>query len=204
MKKILPTLLIIFLFYGCAHKAQKVESFISPEIGTEITKGVGENLFTQGFGQLIPILTIQEDTQIGTFILKKGIYQFNDKNSSRMKFQRDEQDIYFYTKRTNEKICLDTGAWKEKCSEVKFTVGTILANKQSNSFQQSLIYNGKIQNKITLGYREFSGEIARAAFSNEVSYDLSDSSTLGYKGARIEVIKATNTEITYKVLSGFN
>jgi len=58
-------------------------------------------------------------------------------------------------------------------------------------------------NRIALGYREFSGDIARLAFSNELSYDLSESAILGYKGARIEIIKATNTELTYKVISGF-
>lgn len=74
---------------------------------------------------------------------------------------------------------------------------------EKNQFQQELLYNGKIGNRVALGYREFSGDLARPAFSNEVSYDLSESTTLGYKGARIEVIKATNTEITYKLVSGF-
>lgn len=73
----------------------------------------------------------------------------------------------------------------------------------ANHFQQTLIYSGKIGNRITIGYRESSGSMARPAFSNDVSYDLSESRIVGYKGARLEVIDATNTEITYKVLNGF-
>ncbi len=87
---------------------------------------------------------------------------------------------------------------------IKHKIETAMASKSPNSFQQTLIYNGKIGNRITLGYREFSNDTARPAFNNEVSYDLAESTTLGYKGARIEIIKATNTDITYRFVNGFN
>ena len=45
--------------------------------------------------------------------------------------------------------------------------------------------------------------MARSAYSNNVDYDLAESTIVGYKGARLEVVKATNTELTYRVLSGF-
>lgn len=73
-----------------------------------------------------------------------------------------------------------------------------------DSFQQTLIYSGKVGNKINIGYREFSGNLARPAFNNNVEYDLSDSMTIGYKGAVIEVIEATNQFIKYKVIRNFN
>ena len=41
-------------------------------------------------------------------------------------------------------------------------------------------------------------------FTNEVSYDLGESKVIGYKGARLEVISATNTNITFKVVSDFD
>ena len=68
----------------------------------------------------------------------------------------------------------------------------------SDSFQQTLIYSGKVGDKINVGYREFSSNVARPAFNNEVEYDLSESKIIGYKGARIEVIEATNEYIKYK------
>ena len=74
----------------------------------------------------------------------------------------------------------------------------------SDSFQQTLIYSGKIGDKINVGYREFSNDLARPAFNNDVEYDLSESMTIGYKGCQIEVIGATNQFIKYKVLSNFN
>ena len=73
-----------------------------------------------------------------------------------------------------------------------------------DSFKQTLIYSGKVGNKINVGYREFSGSVARPAFNNNVEYDLSESLVIGYKGAQIEVLEATNQYIRYKVLRNFN
>ncbi|EHK9087756.1 hypothetical protein ABF107_004541 [Vibrio parahaemolyticus] len=74
----------------------------------------------------------------------------------------------------------------------------------SNSFQQTLIYSGKVGNKINIGYREFSNNHARPAFNNDVEYDLNSSNLIGYKGAKIEVIEASNEMIKYKVIRNFN
>lgn len=73
-----------------------------------------------------------------------------------------------------------------------------------DSFQQTLIYSGKVGNKINIGYREFSGSLARPAFNNNVEYDLSESSIIGYKGAQLEIIEATNRHIKYRVVKNFN
>ena len=74
----------------------------------------------------------------------------------------------------------------------------------SNSFQQTLLYNGKVGNKINIAYREFSSDLARPAFNNDVEYDLSESNQIGYKGALLEVIEANNQMIKYKVIKNFN
>jgi len=74
----------------------------------------------------------------------------------------------------------------------------------SNSFQQTLIYSGKVGNKINIGYRELSNNLARPAFNNDVEYDLNSSNTIGYKGSRLEIIEATNELIKYKVIRNFN
>jgi hypothetical protein len=75
---------------------------------------------------------------------------------------------------------------------------------QSNSFQQTLIYSGKFGDKINISYCEFSNSLARPAFNNDVEYDLSQSPIIGYKGAKIEIIEATNELIKYKVIRNFN
>ncbi len=75
---------------------------------------------------------------------------------------------------------------------------------EANSFQQALIYSGRVGNKVTIGYRESSNNTARPAFNNDVEYDLTESHIIGYKGARLEIIEANNQTIKYRVLQNFN
>jgi hypothetical protein len=72
------------------------------------------------------------------------------------------------------------------------------------SFKQEFIYNGKIGNSVKFIYREFKDDLARSSFNQEVQYDLNESSVVGFKGLKIEVLSATNTIIKYKVLSYFS
>jgi hypothetical protein len=53
---------------------------------------------------------------------------------------------------------------------------------------------------MTIQYREFKNDIARPAFTQEIKYDLSQGKEIGYTGSRFEIIRATNTELVYKVL----
>ena len=69
-----------------------------------------------------------------------------------------------------------------------------------DSFKSELIYGGLSQKTISISYREFSDGTARPAFSQELKYDLNDSDMIGFRGARFQVIKATNTSIRYKMI----
>lgn len=105
---------------------------------------------------------------------------------------------------SKNEICIITVMNVKACTEnheAKLTKTGIAAD---NSFQQTLIYSGKVGNKINVGYREFSSNLARPAFNNDVEYDLNESKTIGYKGALLEIIEATNQNITYKVIKNFN
>ena len=75
---------------------------------------------------------------------------------------------------------------------------------EADGFQQTLIYSGRIGSKINIGYREFSNSYARPAYNNDVEYDLSESSIIGYKGSELEIINATNRDITFKLIRNFN
>jgi hypothetical protein len=185
---------------GCASYKPPTVSLTQPEIGSVTTKGVGEKLLMQGTGQMVPQLTVSEDQAIGEYTLSKGQYTFSAENVVRVKFMRGDREIYLM--KADNSICVDK-VNDSHCGVAKYTIDTVFGSRSGKTFQQTLLYNGKIGNKVTLAYREFAGNSVRPASSNEVTYDLSESMILGYKGVRIEVIKATNADITYKVLSGF-
>lgn len=189
-----------FALASCASKTSiTYELFVFPSVGATSTKSVGDALLEQGYGQLAPDIEILNDAVIGKLQLPKGKYPYYTENGTGIWFYKDP--YYFYLNKADNKLCVDG----KDCVSIAHTThrrlipGTIRAD----SFQQTLLYNGRIGNKITLAYREFSNNMARPAFSNSVEYDLSDSTTVGYKGARLEIVKATNTELTYRVLSGF-
>ena len=68
------------------------------------------------------------------------------------------------------------------------------------SFRKELVYTGISQTIVSILYREFKDDMARPAFSQDLKYDLSESKIVGYRGARFEIIKATNQGLTYKTL----
>ena len=75
----------------------------------------------------------------------------------------------------------------------------------NSGFKMEIMYLGKDNNTIKIAYREYTGNTIRPAFTQEVSYTLPAlPSTISFRTVRLEVIKADNNEISYKVLSGFN
>ena len=70
-------------------------------------------------------------------------------------------------------------------------------------FKQEFIYNGRVGNALKFIYREYVNDYARPAFTQDLQYYLSESKAIGFRGLRIEIISATNTEIQYKVLEYF-
>lgn len=72
---------------------------------------------------------------------------------------------------------------------------------QKGSFRAELIYNGKSGDTIKVSYREYNDDLARPSFYQDISYDLSESTEIGFKKMKIEVLKATNSYIEYIVNS---
>jgi hypothetical protein len=78
-----------------------------------------------------------------------------------------------------------------------------IVDVKENNFQQEFIYSGKSGNVVKFTYREFTNDMARPAFNQDVQYDLTESNEIGFKGARFLVLNATNTKLEYKLISAF-
>jgi hypothetical protein len=72
-----------------------------------------------------------------------------------------------------------------------------------DNFQRKLVYNGKSGNSLFISYREFVSDMARPAFTQDLTFDLAESDVFGFQGARIKVYQATNTQIDYELLKNF-
>jgi len=65
------------------------------------------------------------------------------------------------------------------------------------SYKHELIYNGKSKDTIRLSYREYANDMARPAFYQDLTYDLSESREIAFRDLRIEVLEATNLAIKF-------
>ena len=72
-----------------------------------------------------------------------------------------------------------------------------------DSVKKEILYNGRSGTTLRLSYREFVRDMARPAFTQDLTYDIRDDRVVGFRGARLEVLDANNTSIRYRVLSSF-
>ncbi|KQW79744.1 hypothetical protein [Brevundimonas sp. Root1279] len=84
------------------------------------------------------------------------------------------------------------------------TAPTECVSVPRDSLTRQLAFTGISRGVVSLEYREFSGDMARPAFTQVATYDLADGTTIGFRGARIEVLSADNTEIRYRILRTFD
>jgi hypothetical protein len=144
------------------------------------------------------------DTPVrGTFFEAQQPLQINAGGVVQVKggiFVPDKQgpspEIYWHATDTGIPLCDPDGSLQFE--------RTTHEDWQSDSFRRELIYNGRSGATIKLLYREFSQEQIRPAFSQEVTYDLAQGETIGFKGARFQVKDADNVRIKYVVLHHFD
>jgi hypothetical protein len=196
-----------------------VVAISNPPIGSVNTTSIGDVLLQQGKYREHEAILVRNIVQVGfAYTIHPGYY-LKHGNDQAGEFYRpgggeeagrvdkvaladNWQSVM--AKRNPDNLCVVTIFNVASCSDSGAFERMKKAILSHDSFQQTLIYSGKVGNKINVGYREFSGNIARPAFNNNVEYDLSESKTIGYKGAVIEVIEATNQHIKYKVIKNFN
>ncbi|WP_151965038.1 hypothetical protein [Acinetobacter soli] len=220
MKRIILGLVAGLGLVGCVtpsyNSIPRTKSVSYPELNKITTVNVGDQMVAQGTIFKQDALTIESVEKIRGYTINPGTYNKSGDNENGTFFSAistssmpttnnvlyDPAKLLLISK--NNELCVLSVSNSKYCKDkADFKIKEV-ASENKNSFQQTLIYNGKIGNKINIGYREFSGDFARPAFTNNVEYDLSESKQIGYKGALIDVINASNQSITYKVLKNFN
>lgn len=215
MKKLGSVFLATLFLSGCAVKYSpvqpQVERIDAPKVGEVATAQTGDHLLTKGALIQQEALNLKTGVDGWAYDIVAGVYP-------KLGFSEDEQffspsgvirnplaDSFQSISVKNDKpdqVCVITVFAARVCYDADFKVESISTVAEA-SFQQTLIYSGRVGSKINIGYREFSSNTARPAFNNDVEYDLSTSNRIGYKGAELEIIQADNTGITYKVISTF-
>lgn len=89
---------------------------------------------------------------------------------------------------------------------VKYKVVPAKGEYYGQAFKYIALYQGKIGNKIKISFREFMNNFARPAFTQDIEYELESdgTATIGFKGLRIKIIKATNVDIEYAITKSYD
>lgn len=197
----------------------KVKNISEPEIGSTNTAYVGDSMLKQGIISEFEGLKVTAPAEISwAYTITAGVFKkIGESADGEFYFPAGTVDSgtidkavladpwnAIMVKTKNKDLCVITVFSVAACEPHMSYEKTMLNVANDNSFQQTLLYNGRVGDKINIGYRESSNNMARPAFNNDVEYDLSESKVIGYKGARVEVLDATNQYIKYKVISNFN
>ena len=183
-----------------------------PKVDAVVTASVGDYLVEKGTITNHGVLTVLQSIDGLAYNIPARTYKQIGSNS--------EGDFYSAIGVTKNifadtvlALCLSKKANAELCAVTPFSNAAAcykgqwrrdtVTSETGKNFQQTLIYSGRIGDKLNISYREFSGGLARDVFTNFIEYDLSVSNTIGYKGAVIEIIEANNREITYKLIRNF-
>ena len=211
--KLAHTLLLTLVIGGCAHSPPpvKVQELFTPELVSVNTRELGDTLVSYRYAVVKPSFRILEYPnggesqwfEPGLLLEPIGI--------------RDDIQIFRNPAFATPAICrkVSTDQWSlgdsgGSCGNVNFLIFNFKLKTKSEDWvdvyapniRKEFIYNGRIDNYVKFTYREFSaGGIARDAFTQDVQYDLNEGNVIGFKGSRIEILKATNRVITYRVLS---
>lgn len=189
----------------------QVELIDRPPIGQTTVAYVGDNLVEKGMMVAEKVLYVKKLIDGVAYNIPPGSYKqigFDEKSDfyssigvTKNPFSDPFKALAIDSSKPNE-LCVVTVFNIKSCYPGEFEKRGVVS-EQGLSFQQTLIYSGRVGQKINISYREFSDNLARPAFNNDVEYDLSTSALIGYKGAQIEVISADNNTITYRVLRNF-
>jgi len=71
-----------------------------------------------------------------------------------------------------------------------------------SGYRQQLLYSGRSGDILKFQYRG-SGSVAGPEPNEDIQWNLRDGNVVAFKGARIEVVDATNARLNYRVLSSF-
>jgi hypothetical protein len=216
--------LVASALVGCvsnpANYRPSVQAISEPPLNVERAVSLGEDLVRQGRFTEHAAIVVSRPFKAGLYGVNPGTY---------LKTGEDEHNEYFFPggeragsiyrpalvddwssvivrKGGESTVCVMTsyGTAITTCAAGYLFERRNVALMSENSFQQTLIYNGRVGNKINIGYREFSSSMARPAFNNSVEYDLGESRSIAYRGAQIDVVEATNQKIRYIVRKNFN
>jgi len=206
----------LLIFVGCTERPRPTTVYI-PELNKISTAEVGQNMYEkinaifayeQSVELLDPKAKMEYKPYIKYFDKRDGvcvmiIYSvelIDDECNGEFKYKMDGVTTFDY-----KKVKLP--------APIKYKlIPASPIEIMEDSFKYVVLYQGKVDNKLKVSFQEFisldgaNSFIIRDAYTQNIQYELDSNgeATIGFKGLRIKVLKATNFDITYQVIHDYN
>ncbi|MDP8238573.1 MAG: hypothetical protein P9X24_05755 [Candidatus Hatepunaea meridiana] len=224
MRKYFLFFILSSLIIGCAgqlalkhpikkqFKSYTLEEVQKVSVGdpiVEVENALVRDAYEALFDYQTPSLGIQGNQQV---FLNKGdrftqvMYALNNPNAVLVRQEGPDKKVLlihiFPDGRVNRGWCLTDGTVPVQGSwtEERLFQKSEYPSRSNRSFRSQIIYSGLTGNTIKAVYREFSNYYARPAFSQELQYNLDESKMITYRSIKIEIIKATNSYLEFRVV----
>lgn len=220
MRKVLPLGVLVSIFLtGCAPSSISpkiaTQEYVEPAVGTTSTASMGDPLIKSSTGYKTELLKLGSASGALSDI-KEGTYCHMGNNVYMNPTEKDAvslKDLYgrvgssvnyvTYDKAKNSISPPNGTTYDSNEISIKYIPQGLCM--VSDSFVQTIEYNGKSSNTLKLTYREFSNSMARSAYTTDFTVDLSNGENMvSYKGAKLKINHADNTSINYTIISGFS
>ena len=210
-------LCLALLLSGCMEQPKPTTIYI-PELNKTSTVEVGQNMYEK----VHAIYECRKSVKFSEEVASK----YNNRDNCFKKLKNNECDMFIrlsggkFYKNLIDKNCDGkfTNRVKRQLFDktvlekpIKYQIVNAKPSKIVNdSFKYVVLYQGKVGNKLNISFQSFvsiHGEfIIRDAFTQNIQYELDKNgeALIGFKGLRIKVLKATNLDITYKVISDYD
>ncbi|KFD26144.1 hypothetical protein [Sphingobium yanoikuyae] len=134
--------------------------------------------------------TVAEDTYVDHFVGPRGAACLQDADGDGAFDKASAESVMFTTKKIQPPAPYDL-------TDAPAAAG-------SDYFRQTLVYLGAAQGVLRLSYREFSHDMARPAFTEELTFPLEATypQTIAWRDTRITLLGVSNAGLRYRVESG--
>lgn len=218
-KEIGLAIITMLLVSGCAQKTSRpnvsIQEYTSPSVGETKTAYMGDFILRSATGYKTELLKLGNASGALSEI-KGGVYCNTgnnvyanpvDKNSVGLKnlYGKVVDSVNYITYDKAKNTISPPNGTSYNSSEISIQYIPLGLCMISDSLERTIEYNGKSGTTLKFTYREFSKNMARAAYTTDFSADLPDGNGMvTYKGAKIKVNTANNSDINYTVISGFD
>ena len=199
------------------------KNFQDPEIGVTSKASLGQNMISQAYGWLVDCITPKETKTI--VIRGLQLVEAEIKSNIRICGEAGGGNSFVPTYKLTSNDTINT-RYGNVLVEVKnedetselcmaYNLGVCVTYAESklerskafktkaDSLQQSITYMGRDGGILKFLYVESKNDIQRPEFNRDFLVDLTETPILSVKGAQVEIIEATDTDIKYRVIKYF-